>query len=347
MISSLLRKLRRSPFEFPVSRNETIGDIVCAPFAAAVVEPAVVDLGARNGMVLLPQSYAARARLIGFEPNREEYEKLVNGTTDARKVGVFIPPFKREQYFPNAAWRSRERRPFYVTAGPGACTLMGEAVRAATENMYLDYPNEKRSRSFFDLHAKVLRTEPVDCVAMDDVIEPDTTIDFLKLDVEGAELACLEGARKLLESHHVLFVYSEFVAFPYYQVHDVFGAQHVFLNERGYRLLDIELGHTTCRRGLRDLPELADRRLMHAGDAFFALDPDRVSLDAMTKQRLAAVAMVFGFGSFALSLLDEAGLTSQSDIGRIEATLRKTITIRRLKHIWKGLPTTVANALRR
>ena len=72
-------------------------------------------------------------------------------------------------------------------------------------------------------------------------------------------------------------IYTEFVALPYYPVHDVLGAQHLFLNERGYRLIDIELRHPTYRRGGHAIPETADRRMLHAGDAFFMLDR-RISL---------------------------------------------------------------------
>ena len=191
---------------------------------------------------------------------------------------------------------------------------------------------------------KVVGTETVECVALDDVIDDATIVDFMKMDVEGAELACLQGATKLLESHRVLFIYSEFVALPYYGVHDVLGAQHLFLNDRNYRLIDFELRHPTYRRGLRDLPESADRRMLHAGDAIYILDPDRVAMDSLIKQRLAAILLVFGFSSCALSLLDEAGLTSKSDIERIEASVRRTMTTRRLTHMWRQLPAKVMNA---
>ncbi len=48
MITSLLRKLRRSPLEFPVDGRQIVSDIVFAPLDAKGVEPVVVDLGARN-----------------------------------------------------------------------------------------------------------------------------------------------------------------------------------------------------------------------------------------------------------------------------------------------------------
>jgi hypothetical protein len=166
------------------------------------------------------------------------------------------------------------------------------------------------------------------------------------MDVEGAELACLQGATKLLESHRVLLIYTEFVALPYYHgVHDVLGAQHLFLNDRGYRLIDLEFRHPTYRRGPRHLPETADRRMLHAGDAVFVLDPDRVAMDSLLKQRLAAILFVFGFSSYALSLLDETGLTSKADIERIESSVRRTMTTRRLTLMWKQLPAKVMSAL--
>jgi FkbM family methyltransferase len=349
MLKNLLRKLRRSPFDFPVSGGGTIGDIVCAPLDQAGLEFAAIDLGARNGMYHLPTSYSLRSKLIGFEPNPQEYEKLTSGTTDMSKRGQAAPPFKSTEYHPFAVWRAKERRQFYITAVAGACTLMGESVPAVTGQMFLDSsmsPDRSKTRratSYADI-TRVVRTVPVDCIALDDVIADGTTIDFLKMDVEGAELACLQGARRLLDSHRVLFVYSEFVTLPYYAAHDLLGAQHVFLSERGYRLIDLDLRHPTYRRGPHDLPKSADRRMIYAGDAIFVLDPDRVALDAPTKQRLAAILFVFGFSSYALSLLDEAGLTSKADIERIEASVRRTMTTRRLMLMWKQLPAGVMKA---
>jgi FkbM family methyltransferase len=344
MLKDLLGKLRRSPFDFPVAGGGTVGDIVCAPLDRLGVEFAVIDLGARNGMYHVPPSYSRRSKLIGFEPNREEYEKLAAGTTDMNKIGQAAPPFRHTEYHPFAVWRAKERREFYLTATTGACTLMGASVPAVTEKMFLDRSGKKRITSFAEM-TKVVGTEAIDCVALDDVIADGTVIDFLKMDVEGAELACLQGATRLLDSHRILFIYSEFVALPYYPVHDVLGAQHVFLNERGYRLIDFELRHATYRRGAHALPESADRRMLHAGDAIYFLDPDRVAMDVATKQRLAAILFVFGFSSCALSLLDETGLTSKADIERVEASVRRTMTTRRLVQMWNQLPAKVMGAL--
>ena len=44
MLSSLIKKMRRSPFEFQVGAGQTIGDIVFAPLDAKDIEPVVVDL---------------------------------------------------------------------------------------------------------------------------------------------------------------------------------------------------------------------------------------------------------------------------------------------------------------
>ena len=345
MLKNLLHKLRRSPFDFPVSGGGTIGDIVCAPLDRAGLELAVIDLGARNGMYHVPASYARRTKLIGFEPNPKEHEKLTSGTTDMNKTGAVAPAFRRTEYHPFAAWRTRERRQLYITSVTGGSTLMGESVPAITERMYLDRSSRKQRGVSYAQMTKVVATESVECVTLDEAIADGTVVDFLKMDVEGAELACLQGAAKLLESHRVLLIYTEFVALPYYHgVHDVLGAQHLFLNDRGYRLIDFEFRHPTYRRGPRDLPESADRRMLHAGDAIFVLDPDRVALDPLMKQRLAAILFVFGFSSYALSLLDETGLTSKADIERIESSVRHTMTTRRLALMWKQLPAKVMNA---
>ena len=85
--------------------------------------------------------------------------------------------------------------------------------------------------------------------------------------------------------------------------------------------------------------------MLHAGDAIYIVDPDRVPMDAAIKQRLAAILLVFGFSSCALSLLDEAGLTPTADIARVEASVRRTMTTRRLVQMWNQVPAKVISAL--
>jgi hypothetical protein len=171
-------------------------------------------------------------------------------------------------------------------------------------------------------------------------------IDLLSLDVEGAEMRCLNGARKIFDERRVLFVYTEYVTFPYYQEHCVLGDQHSFLNERGFRLLDIDMGHQTYRRGRQVLPVSADRRLLHAGDAFFCLDPDRNELSAEEKQRIATICFIFGFNTLALSLLEDAALTTSADIKLIRQAIEDTYTIKRYKNIWTSLPGLIVKKFR-
>ena len=223
---------------------------------------------------------------------------------------------------------------------------MGATDERITGRMYQDMTTPARHMRYYDNATRVVRTEEVDCVTLDEVLAPNEIVDFLKLDVEGAELACMEGADKLISEHRALFIRSEFVTFPYYKEHDVFGKQHVFLNDRGYRLIGIDLAHFTYRRGPRDLPETSDRRMIYAVDAMYVPDPDRIDINSENKQRIAALAFIFRFGTLALSLMDEAQLTSASDIARIEKALRGTYTIDRLKEIYAELPTSIARMVR-
>ncbi len=340
-------ELRRNSLDCLVGKERTVADLVFKPIESRDSMPLVVDVGARNGMQLLPASYCRRASLIGFEPNPSEHEKLTKGSTDAHKIGAHIPKFSDEKYFQAAIWSESGRRKFFVTVGPGAATLMGHAIPEVVNNMYLDYPDDRRFKSFGELHSAVQMEIEVDCMTLDDAVPVGSVCDFLKLDVEGAELRCLQGANKLLSENRILFVYSEFVSFPYYKEHCVLGDQHTLLNDHGYRLLDIELGHSTYNRELTDLPNSADRNLIHAGDAVYCVDPDRNELSPLDLQRLAVISFSFGFNSFALSMLSKAKLNTDEEIQLIKKSISKNYTIARAKKIWSSFPTRLANAVRK
>jgi hypothetical protein len=170
------------------------------------------------------------------------------------------------------------------------------------------------------------------------------------VDVEGAEMNVFRGAEALLDSGRILFIRTEFQAFPYYADHPVFGEQHSYLNGKGYRLIDITTEQPRYRRGSLDLPNDCDRPLLGSGDALFVRDPDRNPLSALELHRLALLCFAFDFNSFALSLVADARLLStiefESVVQAVRARSLKTWR-RRTLDIWNGIPYLVYGLARR
>jgi len=65
VISFLLSKLKKKSFNF-------------------------FDVGARNGSFILPEDYTIHTIMYGFEPNQEEYEKLISNNTDIHSYSLLL-----------------------------------------------------------------------------------------------------------------------------------------------------------------------------------------------------------------------------------------------------------------
>lgn len=323
-----------NPLDIRTRSNVPICDLIFAPIVRAGQRPLVVDVGARSGMLELPSSYTNRANLIGFEPNPVEHEKLIAHDTDPVRAGHRPPPFADEKYLDKAIWDREGSETLVITNGPGTPTLMGAADRTLTSNMYL----EGQKLSFYDAALQSVDEETIQTQRLDELISQGTTIDFLKIDVEGAELRVLKGASGLLSRRDVLVIRSEFVTVPYYKEHPILGDQHLFLHEFGFRLIDIDLGAARYTRGPTRIPRIADRTLLYGGDAVYILDPDRVALDPLELQRMAALSLGLGFSSLATSVLRDAALLSDSDIEDIEEALAKVPLRRRVLSAWERTP---------
>ena len=88
-------------------------------------------------------------------------------------------------------------------------------------------------------HYRVVEKVPVQTVRLDDVSEP-LRPDYLKLDVQGAELDVLRHATRVLESVLVLETEAEFI--PMYKGQPLFGDVQSFLREQGlwlHKMIDI------------------------------------------------------------------------------------------------------------
>ena len=323
--------------------GRSVADIVFASLDRDHGTLNFVDVGARNGSFLLPRSYAARARLTGFEPNRAEYDKLVNGRTDARAAGLREPRFRDKKYFPQALWSEAGRRMLFLTQGAGAVTLMGPASKRMTGNMWRE---QDRGQNYYERVQRVVGTDEVDCVALDEVWgERDGLIDILKLDVEGAELEVLKGSRHLLEEKRPLLIYSEFLLLPFYEHRVTFGHQQVFLDEFGYRVIAVNFDHFPYSWKPTNIRGQNDRRLRYAGDAIFVLDPDRNALALESIYRLGLACLAVGFDALGLNLIRETGLVSSRDLEAVEALANRPPFLRRMRKSWADAPHAVDRLL--
>lgn len=147
----------------------------------------VVDIGAAYSETPVYEALIAsgRARLTGFEPDREACRRLSER---------FGPPHRFFEYF----------------VGSGGPATFHETNWALTGSLF--EPNSPLLEKFQNL-AEVVTPKanwPVETVRLDDVPGLDA-MDFLKIDVQGAELMIFENAPRLLSRCQVVHCEVEFV----------------------------------------------------------------------------------------------------------------------------------------
>jgi FkbM family methyltransferase len=331
--------------------GKKIVDIAMAPLLDRDIECLLVDAGARGGMHDLPASYAAHIHMIGFEPNPDEYNKLVSRKTDAQLEGLIAPLWKKESFKDLALWDSQETRPIYIFNHTGNVTLMGEFVPSISQNLYSGFSRGQGGGGGKVLTAladicKLLSVEHIKCDTLDNVIGTEGKIDFLKVDVEGAEARLFKGAENLLKEDRILFVKTEFACPPLYEESGSLpGPQLGLLYEHGFRLLDFGSRMSEYVRCRSDIPEAVDRRLAYSGDMFLAVDPDRVDLSDTDLQRLGLISIAHGFRSFGLSVMRDAKLLSSHELADIEEALSRVRLRRKLRRSWEQFPSSFARLL--
>lgn len=198
---------------------------VDSPFAAAIgvgVPPiTIVDVGAMSEG---PERYArlvesGAASVVGFEPNPEELAPLVANAGPRRR------------YLPYCLGRGGPAT-LHITRYPGCTSLYRPDPRVI--DLFTGIGASEPEGNFH-----VLRTESIVTHRLDEIAECPRP-DYLKLDVQGAELDVLAGGQRALED--CLVVESEVEFVPFYEGQPLFAEVDQFLRARGFalhRLIDI------------------------------------------------------------------------------------------------------------
>lgn len=187
----------------------------------------IVDVGCSGGFEPVWDVFQEKITLIGFDPNKDECKRL-----NERR-----PKFNRNEVF----------LPTAVSDGPRDLKInITENINASS---CLDTNAEFISRFYQGDLGKVHRQEIIKATALDSLDETKNT-DFMKVDVEGHELAVLRGAKKRLEES-ILGLRIEVFFQPYRIGQPTFSEIDEHLKPFGFALFDIQPEYWT-RKGLAD-----------------------------------------------------------------------------------------------
>jgi len=150
---------------------------------------------------------AGRGRIFGFEPDKQACDRL-----------------NREYGDPHRFF------PFFV--GNGRSAVFHETNWAPTGSLF--EPNTRLLEKFQNLAELVtpVATHPVNTTRLDDIAEIDD-IDFIKIDVQGSELAIFQNASRVLSGTVLIQTEVEFVEL--YKGQPMFADVDIFLRSEGFQ----------------------------------------------------------------------------------------------------------------
>jgi FkbM family methyltransferase len=204
----------------------------------------LLDIGARGGVGREWQVFGDQLRAYCFEPNEEECRRLAASAPANLK------------YVPRALSRQRGRKTLYHTAHTASAGLY------RTDMKYL-------GRFLNRDNGVTVGESAVDVSTLDDAIAEFgvPAVDFIKLDVEGAELDVLSGGRRCLSTASLLGLLSEIRFHKEINGSPTFADLDLFVREAGFTLFDLEFHHQS--RAAMPYPGLQHYHREN-GEPFFA-----------------------------------------------------------------------------
>ena len=237
----------------------------------------IVDVGAQelageaHAYSALPR-YGIGCRVIGFEPLVERLREREE--SDAEGNLTLLPYFIGDG----------GSHTFHVNNDDATSSLLPLNPAVTGELDQLD-------------HLRTLRRETVATRTLDEALDGEPRIDFLKLDIQGFELPALRNATAVLARTNV--IHCEVAFTQIYAGQALFSDVEAFLREQGFVFVDFA---TQCRYAYRDDAGVGTRDRLGWADAVFFRDAGRLSdPDDLLSQAVIA-AGVYGKASLAAHL---------------------------------------------
>ena len=173
-----------------------------------ILEIGALNLGKKEKFYDL-LNYFPNSEIIGFEVDKNICKKM----NSVSKVGV--------KYFPFAIGKKKEIRKFYETNHPMCSSLYK--------------PNHNLLSLYNNMEISFLKEESeIETIDLDTFVSENKigNVDFLKIDVQGAELDIFKGATKILKNS--LFIISEVEFLKIYENQPLFGDVSNFLSDNDF-----------------------------------------------------------------------------------------------------------------
>jgi FkbM family methyltransferase len=206
----------------------------------------LLDVGASGGIIPRWHPYRENIAFTGIEPDQRSIPELLNSPD--------VEVFRSYEIIPAAAWSS---------SGPLGISFTRKPMCSSHFTPNFPFLSRFPGAARFD----VVGSTEIECRTVDELLaSTGKQVDFIKLDLEGGELAVLAGAPKTLETCIGLHVEVYFQALRENQ--PLFGDVARFLHERGLEFMDF----VSLFRWERDSLDGAGQAIF--GDALFLRDPE-------------------------------------------------------------------------
>jgi len=235
------------------------------------------------------QIFAPNLSIYGFDADADACDEA-NAELESRQINW------KEIHIPLAIGKAIEERTLYVTKHPMCSSLYPpnepylERLAGLPELVNLDFSFE------------------IDTTTLDDFCQEEgvNEIDFMQIDVQGADLDVLEGATNIL-SCGTLAIQVEVEFSHLYTNQPLFADVDIFLRKHDFTLFDISQSYRLRARSPIRSTVRSGQLLW--GDAFYFRDLIREDMDGYLKSpdrmlKLACIADIMNFPDYTLEILE-------------------------------------------